>query len=59
MRINPSWFVDERSVELIEMYLFHRQNPALAFPVPFKDQPAIWLNAKIMLDSLIGSQGIF
>ena len=58
MRINPEWFVDERSIELIEIYLFHRQNPALAFPGSFAGQPAIWLNAKIMLDSLIGPQGL-
>jgi hypothetical protein len=59
MRVNPEWFIDERSIELVELYLFYRQNPATAFPGTFSEQPAIWLEAKPLLDSVIGPIGIF
>ena len=55
MRIDPAWFVDERTLELVEMYLFFRPQPALAYQVPFRDQPDIWITAKILLDSVFPS----
>ena len=55
MGVDLNWFVDERSLELVEMYLFYRPNPAQAFPGPFSEQPGIWLNSKIILDSLFPS----
>ena len=54
MRIEPSWFVDERSLELVETYLFHRPNAAQAFPGSLADQPAIWIHAKLILDGVLG-----
>jgi hypothetical protein len=53
MRIDPQWFVDERSIDMIELYLFHRQNPALAFSQSMNDQPAIWIPVKIILDEVL------
>lgn len=58
MRVNPEWFVDERSIELVELYLFHRQNPATAFPGTLADQPAIWIESKFILDGIIGPIGL-
>lgn len=55
MRVNPEWFVDERSLELVETYLFHRPNAAQAFPGTLSDQPGIWIQAKIILDGVLGS----
>lgn len=54
MRICPEWFIDERSLELVELYLFHRPNAAQAFPGTLADQPAIWINSKIVLDGVFG-----
>jgi hypothetical protein len=53
MRIEPSWFVDERSIELIETWLFHRPNAAQAFSGSLGDQPAIWVQSKIVLDGIL------
>jgi hypothetical protein len=58
MRVNPEWFVDERSLELVETYLFHRPNAASAFPGTLGDQPVIWINAKLILDGVFGT-GLF
>lgn len=52
MGINPEWFVDGRTVELIEMYYFYHPHPHTAFPVKFADQPHIWIEAKFLLDAL-------
>jgi hypothetical protein len=53
MGIDPQWFVDERSIDMIELYLFHRQNPSLAFPVSMSEQPSIWIYSKIALDEIL------
>ncbi len=55
MRVDPAWFVDERSIELLETYLFYRPNPSQAFSGPISDQPAIWIETKILLDGIIES----
>ena len=55
MGVDLSWFVDERSLELVEMYLFSRPNPSQAFQKPFDEQPAIWIQSKIILDGVFPS----
>jgi len=55
MRISPSWFVDERSLELVELYLFNRPNAAQAFPGGMNEQPNIWVQMKIILDGVFGT----
>jgi hypothetical protein len=58
-RVDPCWFVDERTLELIEQYVFYRPNPAGAFSKKFSDQPTIWISAKQILDGIIGYGGYF
>jgi hypothetical protein len=53
MGVNPEWFIDDRSLELVEMYLYHRHNPSLAFPGNFGDTPHVWVESKILLDSVL------
>jgi len=50
MRINPQWFLDERTIEMIEMYAFYRPHPYTAFPGPFSEQPFVWVEAKFIID---------
>ena len=54
MRVDPHWYADEAVIDLIERYMFFRQNPSLAFSVPFDEQPHIWVVAKILLDPILG-----
>lgn len=54
MRVNPEWFIDERTLELVRTYLFYRPNPSQAFQGRIGEQPGIWIEAKIMLDCVIG-----
>jgi hypothetical protein len=52
-RANPEWFVDARTIELIETYLFYQPNSYAAYPGSFSDQPSIWIQAKIILDGIL------
>lgn len=53
MGINQSWFVTHEALRFVKMYLFYKQNPSAAYPVPFDDQPCDWVQAKIILDSIL------
>ena len=53
MGIDPSWFVDERTLDLVKTYLFYRQAPYDAFPGGITEQPTIWVSAKIIMDGLL------
>jgi hypothetical protein len=55
MRISPEWFIDERSLEMVELYLFNRQNPSQALPGGFSGQPVIWIESKLILDGVLGT----
>jgi hypothetical protein len=55
MRVNPMWFVDERALELCELYLFYRPDPSKAFPGKLGDQPNIWIQSKIILDGILAT----
>ena len=55
MGVNLAWFVDERSLELVEMYLFACPNPSQAIQKPFNEQPNIWIQSKIIIDSVFPS----
>lgn len=52
MRVNPAWFVDERTLELIQTYLFYRPNPSQAFSGKISEQPHLWIDTKILLDGI-------
>jgi hypothetical protein len=52
-RIQPEWFIDDRTIELIETYLFYQPNSYAAYPGSFSEQPAIWIHAKIILDGIL------
>jgi hypothetical protein len=52
MGVDPQWFADERSIGFVRMYLFYRSDPSKAFPVSFNEQPAIWVQAKQILDGV-------
>lgn len=52
MGVNPEWFTDERSLEMVEMFFFYRDNPALAFPGKFGDQPDIWIQGTMILGAM-------
>lgn len=54
MRVNPGWFADDRTLELVEIYLFNRPLPSQAYQLPFNEQPSIYVDAKIVLDRVLG-----
>jgi hypothetical protein len=58
MRINKDWFIDERTVEMIRLYLFYRPNPSQAFQGRITEQPSIWVETKLILDGVFGT-GLF
>lgn len=51
--MKAEWFVDARTLELIETYLFYQPNSYAAYPGNFSQQPAIWIHAKIILDGIL------
>lgn len=51
MNIDPSWFIDDRTLELLKIYLFCLPFPAQAFPGGPLNQPSIYVTAKMCIDA--------
>ena len=54
--VDPSWFIDERTLEVLKVYLFSLPNPAQAFPGGPFAQPSIWPPMKMCIDEAFESQ---
>ena len=52
MKIEPGWFTDERISSFIQTYQFFLPHPSQAFKGPISEQPAIWIEAKLIIDNV-------
>jgi hypothetical protein len=54
LQIDPGWFYDRVTMDMIQWFLFYKQAPHEAFDVPMSDQPQAWVDVSTMLSGVLG-----
>ncbi len=52
--INLGWLLTPFLQSILETYLFCRPYTMMAFQEPYLKQPSVWVEAKLLLDGLLG-----